>query len=80
MSDSFAEAGTYRYVCIVHAGENMTGLVSVENASASIPAPLQASVQGQKELDALRSLTKPLHARAVARVEKLEQNADGTAT
>ncbi len=77
---TFTEPGTYKYICIVHAGENMTGLVTVENGSVSIPPPLQASAQGQKELDALRSLTKPLHAKAVASEEKPEQNANGTTT
>jgi plastocyanin len=77
---TFTEAGTYRYVCVVHAGENMTGQVTVENASVSVPTPLQASAQGQKELDALRSLTKPLHAEAMASAPKPEQNENGTTT
>jgi plastocyanin len=74
----FTKAGTYRYICVVHAGENMTGRVMVENASASIPSPLMASAQGQKELDLLRSQVEPLHVKAVATVMKPEQNANGT--
>ncbi len=77
---TFTKAGTYRYVCVVHAGENMTGLVTVENASVSIPTPLMASAQGQKELDALRSQAEPLHAVAMASESKPEQNANGTTT
>ena len=49
---TFTKAGTYRYICVVHAGENMTGQVTVENASVSIPSPLMVSAQGQEELDA----------------------------
>jgi plastocyanin len=63
---TFTKAGTYRYVCVVHAGENMTGRVIVENESVSIPTPLMASTEGQKELDALRSQAEPLHAVANA--------------
>ena len=77
---TFTEAGIYRYICVVHAGENMTGRVMVENASASIPTPRMVSAQGQKELDLLRSQAEPLHAKAVASVVKPEQNADGTTT
>ena len=77
---TFTEAGIYRYICVVHAGENMTGRVIVENANVSIPSPLMASAQGQKELDVLRSQTRPLHTKAVASVMKPEKNADGTTT
>ena len=77
---TFTKAGIYRYICVVHAGENMTGQVIVENASASIPSPLMVSTQGQKELDLLRSQTRPLHTKAVASVTKPEKNADGTTT
>ena len=77
---TFTEAGIYRYICVVHAGENMTGQVMVENASVSIPSPLMVSAQGQKELDRLRSMTRSMHASAVASVLKPEKNANGTTT
>ena len=77
---TFTKAGTYSYICVVHAGEDMKGQVIVENASVSIPSPLMASDEGQKELEELRSQAEPLHAKAVASVPEPEQNADGTTT
>ncbi len=77
---TFTEAGTYRYICIVHAAENMTGQVIVENESVSVPSPAEASAQGQKELDLARSETETVHAKALAAVPKPEQNEDGTTT
>jgi len=77
---TFTKAGIYRYICVVHAGENMTGRVIVENASVSIPTPLMVSAQGQKELDVLHSQAEPLHAMAIASEPKSEQNSDNTTT
>lgn len=77
---TFTKAGTYSYVCVVHAGENMTGLVNVEEASVSVPSPLQASAQGREELEALRSQAEALNAVAIASAPKQEQNADNTTT
>ncbi len=77
---TFTEAGTYEYVCIVHGGENMTGTVMVKEANATVPSPVHASAEGQRELEALRSLAEEVHAAALASVQKPERNADNTTT
>lgn len=77
---TFTEAGTYEYVCIVHSGENMTGTVTVLEANATVPSPMHAAVEAQRELEALRAQVPEVYAAALASVPQPELNANNTTT
>jgi plastocyanin len=77
---TFTKPGTYPYVCVIHNEEAMKGTVVVEDASAQIPSPDEASAQGQKELDALLAKVPDVQKEAEAAVKPAETNPDGSTT
>jgi plastocyanin len=77
---TFTQPGTYAYTCIIHNREKMTGNIIVEEASAQIMTPEEATTQGKKELTDLMNMVPDVQKAAQALVKPDEKNPDGTTT
>ena len=75
---TFTKAGTYKYTCIVHGVEDMTGTVVVDDASMNVPTQAADDTQAKQEMDALMAKIPAIAKAATAEIPADAANSDGT--
>jgi plastocyanin len=75
---TFTKAGSYKYTCVVHGVEDMTGTVVVDDASMSVPTQVEDDAQAKTEMNAAMAKIPDIAKAATAEIPADAKNADGS--